>query len=90
MYHAECTAVVSMLGDQSLYISIMRMKNQHRHSKSAVGKTRHVSDTWKCGSLSFIFTHPPEDLSKKKKKKKRVERTAKVIPDGLETKHVTG
>ena len=20
-----------------------------------------VSDTWKCGSLSFIFTHPPED-----------------------------
>ena len=24
-------------------------------------ETRHVSDTWKCGSLSFIFTHPPED-----------------------------
>ena len=21
----------------------------------------HVSDTWKCGSLSFIFTHPLED-----------------------------
>ena len=21
----------------------------------------HVSDTWKCGSLSYIFTHPPED-----------------------------
>ena len=24
-------------------------------------ETRHVSDTWKCGSLSCIFTHPPED-----------------------------
>ena len=23
-------------------------------------KTRHVSDTWKCGSSSFIFTHPPQ------------------------------
>ena len=21
-----------------------------------------VSDTWKCGSLSFIITHPPEDI----------------------------
>ena len=31
--------------------------------KGSVGsiETRHVSDTWKCGSLSFIFTHPPED-----------------------------
>ena len=28
-------------------------------------ETPHVSDTWKCGSLSFIFTHPPEDLKKK-------------------------
>ena len=27
--------------------------------------TRHVSDTCKCGSLSFIFTHPPEDLYEK-------------------------
>ena len=27
----------------------------------------HVSDTWKCGSYSFLFTHPPGD-----KKKKRV------------------
>ena len=24
-------------------------------------ETRHVSDTWKCGTFSFIFTHPPED-----------------------------
>ena len=24
-------------------------------------ETRHVSDTWECGSLSFVFTHPPED-----------------------------
>lgn len=23
--------------------------------------TRDVSDTWKCGGLSFIFAHPPED-----------------------------
>ena len=31
-------------------------------------KSKHdVSDTWKCGSLSFIFTHPPEDLKKKRK-----------------------
>ena len=30
----------------------------------------HVFDTWKCGSLSFIFTHPPEDKKKKKEKKK--------------------
>ena len=27
-------------------------------------ETRHVSDTWKSGSLSFLFTHPPEDLKK--------------------------
>ena len=26
--------------------------------------TRHVSDTSICGSLSFIFTHPPEDKKK--------------------------
>ena len=25
----------------------------------------------KCGSLSFISTHPPEDLKKKKKRKKK-------------------
>ena len=24
-------------------------------------ETRHLSDTWKCGSLSFVFTHPAED-----------------------------
>ena len=32
-------------------------------STGASGKigTRHASDTWKCGSLTFIFTHPPED-----------------------------
>ena len=24
--------------------------------------------TWKCGSLSFIFTHPPEDEKRKKRK----------------------
>ena len=29
-------------------------------------ETRHVSDTWKCGSLSSIFTLPPEDLEKKR------------------------
>ena len=33
--------------------------------------TRHVSDTWKCGSLSFIFTGPPEHLKKKKEKRKK-------------------
>ena len=29
----------------------------------AWAKSKHdmLSDTWKCGSLSFIFTHPPED-----------------------------
>ena len=27
-------------------------------------KHMYVSDTWKCGSLSFIFTHPPEDKIK--------------------------
>ena len=26
---------------------------------------RHISDTWKCGSLSSIFTHRPEDGKKK-------------------------
>ena len=31
------------------------------------GRMTHVSDTWKCGSLSFIFTHLPEDLKKKNK-----------------------
>ena len=27
-----------------------------------------VSDTWKCGSLSFIFTRPPEDFIKVEKR----------------------
>ena len=27
-----------------------------------------MSDTWKCGSLSFIFTHPREDKKQKTKK----------------------
>ena len=32
----------------------------------AWAKSEHmyVFDTWKCGSLSFIFTHPPEDKRK--------------------------
>ena len=25
---------------------------------------KHVSGTWKCGSLSFVFAHPPEDKKK--------------------------
>ena len=29
--------------------------------ESGLIETRHVSATWKCDSLSFIFTHPPED-----------------------------
>ena len=33
-----------------------------------VKSKRIVSDTWKCGSLSFIFAHPPEDLKTKEKK----------------------
>ena len=32
-------------------------------------ETRHVSHHWKCGSSSFIFTHPPENIEKKKRKK---------------------
>ena len=28
---------------------------------SGLIETRHASDTWKCGSLSFLFTHPLED-----------------------------
>ena len=31
----------------------------------------HVSETWKRASLSYIATHPPADLSKKKKKRER-------------------
>ena len=42
--------------------------------------TRHVSDTWKCGSSSFIFTHPPED--EKKKKKKKEEGGIAMVEDG--------
>ena len=35
-----------------------------RLCSKAVQIETHVSDTWKCGSLSFIFTHPPEDFIK--------------------------
>ena len=28
----------------------------------------HLIHTWKCGSSSFIFTHPPEDEERKKRK----------------------
>ena len=34
----------------------------------------YVSDTWKGGSLSFLFTHPPEDQKKKEKKEERKSR----------------
>ena len=39
-------------------------------AKGASGliETRRVSDTRKCGRLSFTFTHPPEDRKRKKKK----------------------
>ena len=41
-------------------------------SDGSVGyiETRHVSDTWKCGSLiciSGIFTHPSDDFKKRKR-----------------------
>ena len=26
---------------------------------------RHISDTWKCGSLSFVVTYPPKDFKMK-------------------------
>ena len=29
-------------------------------------KSKHVPDTWKCGSSRFIFTHPPEDKKSNK------------------------
>ena len=38
-----------------------------RWRRCLVNSCRHVSDTWKCGSLSFTFTPPPEDLKKRKK-----------------------
>ena len=31
----------------------------------------HVFDTWRCGSLSFMFTRPPEDLQKNDRHIKR-------------------
>ena len=41
----------------------------------SVGKIEtHVSDMWKCGSWSFIVTHPPE-----KKKRKRKKMTVKYL-----------
>ena len=36
-------------------------------------ETRHVSDTWECGSLSFMLTHPPEDKREKTKKGKSLK-----------------
>ena len=37
-------------------------------------KSKHmylIPGTWKCGSSSFIFTHPPEDEKKKKNERKK-------------------
>ena len=47
---------------------INRRKNKYCGVKRKIIHATTVSDTWKCGSLSFIFTHPPEDLKKNKKK----------------------
>ena len=44
-----------------------------------VKSKRHVSDTWKCGSLSFIFTHSPEDKKKEKEKEEEKEKENVVV-----------
>ena len=48
-------------------------------------KSKHGMYLWKCGSLSFIFTHPPEDENKTKNKKpsteeRSIHRIAGAIP----------
>ena len=61
----------------------LRTLQQYHEAKMYSKNTYLVSDTWKCGSLSFSFPHPPEDL-KRKKKENRSETESKLgytIPD---------
>ena len=39
----------------------------------------HVFDTWKCGSISSIFGHPPEEKKKKKKKKRKGTYSTRIV-----------
>ena len=50
--------------------------SDNHNATGARVKSKHdmylIPGTWKCGSLSFIFTHPPEDKKKQKTKKNTV------------------
>ena len=50
-----------------LYFRPERFAVQHPRG-SSFGVDFLQETEWKCGSLSLIFTHPPEDLKKKRKK----------------------
>ena len=49
-------------------------------------KTGIPVDTWKCGSLSFIFTHPPED----EKINEKTTRCNSEIIGGIGSRHEDG
>ena len=57
-HHASCLVLLSRQDVSSFEASIL--KYQHIDN----------TDTWKCGSLSFIFTPSPDDKKERKKEKK--------------------
>ena len=52
-------------------------KNVRNHAESAEDMKGRANMMWKCGSLSFIFIHPPEDLKQILKLKSSVVLTLK-------------
>ena len=62
--------------DATLYTTPYIEKGQSIHSCTRISHllvplvvaAADISDTWKFGSLSFIFSHPPEDFKEKEKK----------------------
>ena len=72
VYHAPLERFSKL--DCSTTDMLMRPVAAARAAAVAAGasgkiETRRVSNTWKCGSLNFIFTHPPEDKKTKKNEK---------------------
>ena len=63
-YKESRQAAISTVPDPSGSGRVDMLTSPGAAARAAVA----TGDTWKCGSLSFIFTHPPEDKKNKNEK----------------------
>ena len=60
-----CLAIAGIVSSACKLAPVLHHDANERNCNGSVGLN--VSGTLKCGSLRFIFTHPPEDKKKKKR-----------------------